>query len=66
MPITEDTFESEILEPPILLGQVNILRRQLDARFCPVPNRFAKRNHIEPENLGVRLLTAASLPELFA
>jgi hypothetical protein len=70
MPITEDIWDNEILGPRMLRNQVKLVRLQIAERFGPLPtwveDELAKRNHVEIEELAVRLMRATSLAELFA
>ena len=69
MPITEDVWDHEVIGRERLQAQVNLLRRQITKRFGPPPawveEELVKRNHLQLEDLGVRLLDASGLAELF-
>ena len=58
------------LEQGLQRGELAVLRRQIEARFGPLPawvdERLAKRSTEEIEDLAVRFLKAESLEELLA
>jgi hypothetical protein len=69
MPITEDIWDHEVIGPERLQAQIKLLRRMMEERFGQIPtwvdDELAKRNHVEIEKVGVRLMNANSLAELF-
>ena len=77
MPILNDILSHKVLGPAILQGRQegrqegrqDILKRQLEKRFGPIPGwveaRFSSLSTDELEDLAVRLLDAAKLEDLF-
>jgi len=73
MPILNDILSHKVLGPAILQGRQegrqDILKRQLEKRFGPLPGwaeaRLSSFSTHELEDLAVRLLDAAKLEDLF-
>lgn len=69
MPITESILDHKIIGPAYRRGERAILRKQLEKRFGPLPESALAQldqSSIEAlEEIGIRLLDAASLDELF-
>ncbi len=69
MPVYIDINENRVLGPIFRNGERNILRRVLETRFGPLPEwaeaRLTEMQNPALEELGERLLDAASLEELF-
>ena len=69
MPVYIDINENRVLGPIFRNGERNIIRRQIQKRFGPLPEwaeaRLTAMENPALEGLGERLLDAASLEELF-
>jgi hypothetical protein len=73
MPITEDIMEHDLFGPRLRKamaeGELTLLRRQIEKRFGPIPawaeGRLSALSPPQFEDLGERLLDAASLEQLF-
>ena len=77
MPILNDILDHDLLGPAILKGRKKgrqegrqeIIRRQIESRFAPVPAwidaRLAKLSAADLDDLAVRLLDATRLDEIF-
>ncbi|HEY7390360.1 MAG TPA: DUF4351 domain-containing protein [Bryobacteraceae bacterium] len=77
MPITEDIMEHDLFGPRLRKaraeglqeGELTLLRRQIEKRFGPIPpgmqERLSALSPSQLEDLGERLLDAASLEQLF-
>ena len=61
---------SSILGREFKRGELSLLRRQIEERFGPIPqwaeDRLVERSPAELEELGVRVLKARTIEELFA
>jgi hypothetical protein len=69
MPILNDILDHEVLGREYKKGELNVVRRLIEKRFGPLPKsaeeRLSKLTAAELENLGVRVLDAKTLDELF-
>jgi hypothetical protein len=73
MPITEDIMEHDLFGPRLRKamaeGELTLLRRQIEKRFGPIPawaeGRLSALSPPQLEDLGERLLDAASVEQLF-
>ena len=69
MPKLNANLDHEVLGREYKKGELNILRRQIEKRFGPLPkqaeDRLSKLTAAELEDLGVRVLDAKALDELF-
>jgi hypothetical protein len=69
MPVLNDILDHEVLGREYKRGELNVLRRQIEKRFGPLPTgaeeRLSKLTAAELENLGVRVLDAKTLDDLF-
>jgi hypothetical protein len=63
-----DIMENKVLGRERRVGELTLLRRQLDKKFGPVPawveERLSKATVPEIEDLALRLLDAATLDDL--
>ena len=82
MPLLNDILENRVLgrefkrgleegvQQGLQQGELTLLRRQIEERFGPIPkwaeDRLAARSVAELEDLGVRVLKAKTIEELFA
>jgi hypothetical protein len=78
MPLLKEILENRVLgrefkrglEQGVQQGELTLLRRQIKERFGPIPqwaeDRLATRSAAELEELGVRVLKAKTIEELFA
>ena len=82
MPLLNDILENRVLgrefkrgleegvQQGLQQGELTLLRRQIEERFGPIPkwaeDRLAARSAAELEDLGVRVLRAKTIEELFA
>ncbi len=69
MPILNDILSHEVIGPAILQGRQEILRKQIEKRFGPIPQwvdaRLAGFSASELDDVAVRLLDDVSLEDLF-
>jgi hypothetical protein len=77
MPVLNDILSHEVIGPAILEGlqkgrqegRQEVVRRLMEKRFGPIPNRVEARlaslSGSELDEVAVRLLDAGSLEELF-
>lgn len=70
MPLLNDILENRVLGREFKRGELSLLRRQIEERFGPIPqwaaDRLVERSAAELEELGVRVLKARTIEELFA
>jgi hypothetical protein len=70
MPLLNDILENRVLGREFKRGELSLLRRQIEERFGPIPrwaaDRLVERSTAELEELGVRVLKARTIEELFA
>jgi Domain of unknown function (DUF4351) len=69
MPILNDILDHDLLGPEYRRGELSFFRRQMEERFGPIPRwaeeRIAGLSTSQIEDLGVRLLKAGTIEELF-
>ena len=70
MPLLNDILENRVLGREFKRGELSLLRRLIEERFGPIPgwaeDRLVERSAAELEALGVRVLKARTIEELFA
>ncbi len=70
MPLLNDILENRVLGREFKRGELSLLRRQIEERFGRMPqwaeDRLVERSAAELEELGVRVLKASTIEELFA
>jgi hypothetical protein len=70
MPLLNDILENRVLGREFKRGELSLLRRLIEERFGPIPqwaaDRLVERSAAELEELGVRVLKARTIEELFA
>jgi len=70
MPLLNDILENRVLGREFQRGELSLLRRLIEERFGPIPqwaaDRLVERSAAELEELGVRVLKASTIEELFA
>jgi Domain of unknown function (DUF4351) len=70
MPLLNDILENRVLGREFKRGELSLLRRQIEERFGPIPewaeDRLVERSTAELEELGLRVLKARTIEELFA
>jgi hypothetical protein len=70
MPLLNDILENRVLGREFKRGELSLLRRLIEERFGPIPkwaeDRLTAHSASELEELGVRVLKAKTIEELFA
>ena len=70
MPLLNEILDNRVLGREFKRGELSLLRRQIEERFGPIPKwaeeRLAAHSAAELEELGVRVLKAKTIEEVFA
>ena len=69
-PLLNDILDNRVLGREFKRGELSLLRRQIEECFGPIPkwaeDRLTALSAAELEELGVRVLKAKTIEELFA